>query len=354
MKSVNEIANNVFRRREEYLSQKKRRKMLFQRISAIIPICLVVVLMMATLGTCYAFAVGIGIADDFLNFFEGQSESVLSVSQQKHIEEAVAEVGESITCNDVTVTVKSAYADGPLAYIMLDVEAPESVSLDAYGLHFDTAARDLLRGNNPEKYLNTTGFGTADIIVADKDDNENTTTIMLRVNTLRLPGSQFSFADGYTRTLILDTLSAYEETYPYTQYTIADGTWKFNIDFVDVNQGEKELLSTPIQMQAIRGCSTDGMPVTVNSIRMQGLGLTFYYDVNTGDTPEAGSFGPVQIQMKDGTRINARPGMCLSLGKEYGSDYTCSYIAESPIVFADVDCIIINDEVTIPFNSINE
>lgn len=349
MKSANEIANNVFRRRDEYLSQRKQRKIIFQRISAIIPICVVVVLMLTTLGTCYAFAAGFGIVDDFLNFFEGRSERVLSASQQAHIEEAVAEVGESITCNDVTVTLKSAYADGSLAYILLDVEAPESVSLDAYGLHFDTAARELLRGNNPKKYLNTTGFGTADIIVADNDGNENTTTIMLRVNTLRLPGSQFSFADGYTRTLILDSLSAYEETYPYTQYTIADGTWKFNIDFVDVNQGEKELLSTPTQMQAIRGCSTDGMPVTVNSIRMQGLGLTFYYDVNAGDTPEAGTFGPVQIQMKDGTRIDAHSNMSLSLGKESGSDYICSYIAESPIVFADVDCIIINNELIIPF-----
>lgn len=353
MKSVDKIANSVFQRRDEYVARRKRRQMIFRRISVVIPVCLIVVLMLTTFGTCYAFAVSFGVADDYLNFFKGQSGIELSVAQQK--EEAVAEVGESITCNGVTVTAKSAYADGSMAYVLVDVEAPETVSIDTLqGLGFDFAGRELVRGENPERFLNINDLRVEFKKVPDYDKMENTASFMIRVDSIRLPGSKFSFADGYTRTLILDTLSAYKETYPYSKYTIADGTWKFNIDFVDVSQGEVELLSNPVQMRAVRSCSNDCMTAIVKSISVGSLGLTLDYDVKAGEMPEPGDFGPIKIQLKDGTVIAAHLGMSTSLGNEYGSDYTCSYIAESPIIFSDVDCVIINDEVKIPFNSIDK
>ena len=122
MKNSKEVANNVLRRRDAYQESKRKKEIFFQRITTSMTAAGLVVCMVFCLGVGYVFAAAFGVIDDFLGFFEKRNGSALSEKQQQYVEQACAEIGESVTYDGVTVTVQGAITDGKTYYIYLEKE----------------------------------------------------------------------------------------------------------------------------------------------------------------------------------------------------------------------------------------
>lgn len=355
MKDYHEVAQDVFRRRDAYEGQKQYKAAVFRCISAAMSGVAAVIMILCTAGTCYVLAASVGVIDDFLGIFADRTNTQLSDKQQQYIEEAVAELGESVSCDGYTVTAEGAFTDGTVAYILLDIEAPEGVAIDGLGVGFHTAAKEIVRGDNPEKLLNIDGLSMAYIPIDDHDGSDHTTSVLLQISCIRLNGSTYSFADGYARYLELSEIHYYMEEYPYSCEVIAEGNWNFEILFAQTQAGEVELLTTPIHLPMQRTMTDDYVDTTISSIRMKGLGIDFYYTIDADDVQEPGDFGDVQIVMKDGSIVNAHPrtGISVENGTPGNTVFSCNYIAQAPIVFDEVDHIELGGETVIQMPSVH-
>lgn len=348
MKGYEEVARDVFRRRDAYEEKIRRRGQILRRVTTVMSVFATTVLILCTVGVCYAIAAGVGVVDDFLGIFGPASEQNLSDEQKQYIVEAVAEIGESVTCDGFTVTAKGAFTDGTTAYVLLDVTAPEGVSIEQ-GIGFDVDAKQIFRGDNPEKYLDGTGLGYGFSNIDDGDGKANTTTVLFDIESTATPGGSFSFADGYDRYLELTDLGAYLETYPYSRYTIADGTWKFKIQFEDVGTEEVELLSFPMPLTIRRTLSADEMNVILSSIRLKGLSLSIFYTIDQGEIPEPGDFDNVEIILKDGSTVTAY----LRASQFVGNDlYFGGFVTGAPVPLEEVDHIVLQGEHVIPVQGV--
>lgn len=349
MKSYEEIARNVFRRRKEYEQKQREREAALRRVTTALSAVMIAVMILFSAGTCYVLATSLNIFDDFLGIFTNRANAPLSDNQEQFIEGAVAEIGERVTCNGYTVTAKGAFTDGTVAYVLLDVIAPEGVNIDDLAVAFHTEAKEIIRGENPDKHLNITGLGITSIPIADNDGKANTTSVLIEISCVRLNGSVYSFADGYARYLELRDLHYYLDEYPYSYTTISDGTWKFEIMFNAVHEGEVELLTAPMRMQIQRMTVTDYVDATISSIRLKGMGVIFYFTIDADDIQEAGDFGEVQIVMKDGSVVNAYPETAARVenGDSGNAVFCCYYITQAPIIFEEVDHVIVGEKESI-------
>ena len=108
MKSPEEMAQVAFSRREAYKEEKEereyRREILCRRVSAIT----MAVLCVAMLGVGGVLAATLDLGDLFWSIFSIQQGSSLSENQATYIEEHLADIGESVTADGYTVTVKGA------------------------------------------------------------------------------------------------------------------------------------------------------------------------------------------------------------------------------------------------------
>ena len=337
MKNSNEVANNVLRRRDAYQESKRKKEIIFQRITTSMTAAGLVVCMIFCLGVGYVFAAAFGVIDDFLGFFEKRNGSALSETQQQYIEQACADIGESFTCDGVTVTVQGAITDGKTYYIYLDIVAPEDISLEAlngHGLGFTRT----LRSENPYRHDVSSVSGGC-IPVEDYDGKSNTISMILQTTVMTPNHSEFSFADGYERTLYLENLSAYSDIYPFEQYTVAEGLWSFRFTFAQAAENDQpimEILTDPVICQGNR-LSGESFSVSVDSIKLNALGATLYYSYVPGSVREAADFGRIQIVMKDGSVVNAHPRSAVS-----GS---VSYVYDAPVLFSEVEHLIINNQI---------
>ena len=337
MKNSKEVASNVLRRRDAYHEKKRNNEVVFQRVTTSLAAVGLVVCLFFCLGVGYVFAAAFGVIDDFLGFFEKRNGSALSEKQQQYVEQACAEIGESVTYDGVTVTVQGAITDGKTYYIYLDIVAPEDVSLEAlngHGLGFTRT----LRSENPYRHDVSSVSGGC-IPIEDYDGKSNTISMILQTTVMVPNHSDFSFSDGYERTLYLENLSAYSDKYPFEQYTIAEGLWSFRFTFAQAAENDQpimEVLAAPVICQGKR-LSGESFSVSVDSIKLNALGATLYYSYVPGDVREAIDFGRIQIVMKDGSVVNAHPRGAVS-----GS---VSYVYDAPVLFSEVAHLIINDQI---------
>lgn len=352
MKEYDEVARDVFRRRDAYEEKMHRRKQVLHRVTTVMSIFATTALILCSMGVCYAIAAGVGVVDDFLGIFGAATDQNLSDNQRQYITEAVAELGESVTCDGYTVTATGAFTDGAVAYILLDVTAPEGVSIapgDVEGIGFNVDAKQIVRGDNPEKSMDGTGLGITFSNIEDGDGKANTTFVLLEIDNTVLPGGSFSLADGYDRYLELTDFGAYLEDYPYSHYTIAEGNWKFKIRFKDVGTEEIELLSSPVPLTIHHAISEAEMNVTLSSIRLKGLSLSIFYTIDKDEIPETGDFGNVEIVLKDGSVVTAY----LKTSQFAGNDlYFCGFVTEAPVPLEEVDHIVLQGNQSIPMQEI--
>ena len=268
------------------------------------------VVLLAAVLTClfvltgYATATSLGIDDALKDFFRERQKAPLSDSQENYVGDHAAAIGESVTCNGVTVTVGGAISDGTTMYILLNIRAEEGLRIEELPLGFDMEMKKL-RAEGEENDL-VGSVSTSCIPIADDDGQENTASMLMEYRVYPPLGSTFSFADGRSRTLQLRDLHYYAKEYPYDRKTVAEGLWEYEIVLTAPEGQETELLAAPVagSYTQISGNSVDA---TIHSIRAKGLSVTVYYTLAADAVQEAGDFGVLRFTMQDGTVVPAYP-----------------------------------------------
>ena len=339
MKNYEDIAANVFRRRDAYEAKRSEKHTFYRCITHALTAVGVAACIILCLGTGYVFANTFHKIDTFLGYFERRSGTALSQQQQQYLQEVYAEIGQSVTSADVTVTLQAAITDGTTYYIYLDIVAPENMDLDTLkGVGFNRT----LQSKNPNRYrISSVSAGC--IPIPDGDDKSNTLSMILQTTVTKPTDSPFSFADGYERTLCLETLFAYADEYPYAQYPLANGTWRFSFTFANAAENQPpsiEVLSAPILCQG-KQLSGQNITVSVESIQLHALGATLRYRSQSGTGAEAIDFDNIQIVMKDGSMIHAHPRSAIS---DSSAGYM-TYVYDAPVLFNHIAYLTINDQI---------
>lgn len=343
MKDYHEVAENVFRRRDEYEAQKAARRQNWQKITTSLSAFAIVMAFLFTAGTCYVFAVGLGIVEDTFGIYDKFFAVSITQRQQDAVKSAAVSLGETVTSDGISVTAQSAFTDGTTALIHLKIVAPEHIDLDLYGLGFEVDFGGIVRGDNPNHPLGGHDGGVSQSPRDDLDGLKSTQEMLIRVNTFRSPGYNFSFADGYDRYVMLEGLYAYEPDYPYTRYQISDGAWNFKVCFDDsFSNSEKEMLDAPITMKCRKALYKVWQTATIHSVVVKGLSVTLRYTCDAGAVQEPGDFGfVIKVVLKDGTIIDAESNS----GSRLDGEFMQSFLATAPILVEDIDYIQIGDTI---------
>lgn len=344
MKDYHEVAENVFRRRDEYETQKAVRRQNWQKITASLSAFAIVIAFLFTAGTCYVFAVGLGIVEDTFGIYDKFFTVAITQKQQDAVKSAAVPLGQTVTSDGISVTAQSAFTDGTTAYVLLKIVAPEHIDLDQYGIHFNIDDRGIIRGDNPSKRLGTIDGGTAQSPLDDHDGAKNTMEMRIRFNTVAVPGGDFSYADGYDRYLMLEGLYMYGAEYPFPMYQISDGEWNFRIRFDDsFSNTEKEMLDAPITMKCRRAMYRVWQTATVHSVVVKGLGVTLRYTYDAGAVQEPGDFAlTIKVVLTDGTIIDVHGK---SGSKEDNGEFVSNFLAAAPILVEDIAYIQIGETI---------
>ncbi len=330
MKHYNEVAENVLRRRDEFDAKKKRRQQAMHRAGTILTAIAMIICFLGTIGTCYVVAVYIGAGDWFKTYFHNQDDPTLTTEQQEYIDDNAAKDIQSVTCNDVTVTVQSAITDGRVAYVLLDISGPDNMVLDEYNF-----SSDFILGN-----------GSTYINIDDDDGLANTASLVLRLYTSSPAFSEFSYSGKNTLNLLLKNLYRTQKNAPFTKTTLARGEWRFLIHFDFPNDTEYlDILKEPITVYSAN-LYGDPYPFILTSFRLRGLSAECLYTFPEGTTQQASDFGDFQIVMKDGTVVVAHPKSASAQTSGSTEEYPlgdCTYLFDAPVVFDEIDYILLND-----------
>jgi len=294
---------------------------------------IMVAAMLTCLLTCCAVASSLGIGESFKAFFGGMQGLPLSEGQQAYIDTRAASVGESVTQDGVTVTVKGAITDGTMAYILLDVKTGEGVVIDDRTLGFDVGFKRL----KMQEEVHLSGVSATCIPLSDHDGLAHTASMVIQYTVYSFADGGFSFADGKERLLELRNFRYYAQEHPYAAQTLAEGAWEYEIAFDVVENKTVELLQNPIAASytQISGRQVDAV---ITSVAAKGLSADVYYTITAGEVQEGGDFGILELVMKDGGIVKAYPekaGKAVwveeGVPTANGGEFYCTYAFEGPV-----------------------
>lgn len=334
MKSPEEMAQVAFSRREAYKKEKEereyRRETFCRRASAIT----MAVLCVVVLGVGGVLAATLDLGDLFQSFFSIRQGSSLSKNQTTYIEEHIADIGESVTQDGYTVTLKGALTDGTTAHILVDIIAPEGQNIESIEPGFYLDICNMVQEGQEDAHIYS--VSTTFYSIPDNDGKENTRTVLMLYN---IYGSNFSLADGRKRDLYLSDIWYVENEYPYTFNIVTEGPWHFEFAFDAVDDREVELLKAPIHSSYTQ-ISGELVNAKITSFLMKGLSATIHYTLTPGAVQEAGDFGAIKFVMKDGSVYNAYPKKA---GQTTNNCHYCTYVFEAPISIEDVVSVYIGE-----------
>lgn len=297
--------------------------------------------------TCCAAAAAFDAGGLFKMLFGRWQDNPVSHGQEQYVDGHAAAIGERVEQNGVSVTLTGAISDGVMAYLWVDITAPEGETIEQLPLAFDVSFDSLRQEGQEQDSISS--ISTSCVSVPDDDGRENTASVLIRYHVYQPRGSRFSFNDGRPRTLHLKELFYHEEAYPYTRKTVAEGTWTYTFSFTAVEERETELLVAPLQASY---CQISGREVEANiiSLRIRGLSAVVYYDLAPDAVQEAGDFGVLTFVMKDGSTICAYPEKAGQTAEvENGSlvpdsnCHYCSYAFEAPLCHEDIAALYLGD-----------
>ncbi|MBP3319472.1 MAG: DUF4179 domain-containing protein [Ruminiclostridium sp.] len=342
-----------------------------RRLRPLLAAALIAVLLLAGLvGGAVAYSQGW-----FSGFFRETTGGPLTQEQMAYLQEYEQVIGQAQTHDGWTIELRSILNDGTTAYIILGVTAPEGTSLEPR-MDGDTQLDFFGPGNGDMSQLLTCTKGVEwDSLhmdwVEDGDGLEHTKNYVIQMNPekggLVDPFGPKAVYHIYIENIIhkstdttyyqhlLDTkykgqdaiMFTHEETlrmHP-TKY-LAKGVWEFDLS-LSWNSPQKELLSSPITTQAWFYKDTMSEndlqelgDITLTSVILRPLSVTFSFE--SADYPDF-TLGrkKVWVVMKDGSRIGLLP---------YGAHGRASVdlLAEAPLVFDQVDHILMADGTVIP------
>lgn len=336
--AMNDIDGQFLReaREEGAPSVKPHRRKFVTLIAAIIAL-------MAVTATAFAAE---EIAGWFTQFFAGQSDTPLSPGQIEFIEENEQIIAETQEHNGYSLELKSVIADKEVVYVTIGLTAPEGTTRADLAT-ISTIGVDLY----DEHSMPGAAYGLA--FHDDMDGLENTIDLVL---DLKLAG----WNSGSNWTLLIDSLSReiYDEEYErelretkyagqtevmftqeemnrmYRFVTLAEGPWKFAIDLSRADNGELELITTPVTAQSYFSFEPyEVIPIT--SFILRPLSATIRADTEWVPSFSDGVDNLIYVVMKDGSQIK--------LLKQWGTTGIEHLNAESPIVLEEVDHVLLPD-----------
>jgi len=299
--------------------------------------------------TCYALAAKFGINDLFKDYFRSRQEVPLSEGQHHYIDDRAASIGESVMQDGITVTVTGAISDGTVSYIWLDISAPADQSIETLPLGFDVEFEKLRLSGQENDSIS--GISISCVPVPDNDGMAHTASMLIEYSVYQPRGSRFTFADGRQRTLRLKNLFYHESEYPYSLRTVAEGVWEFSFSFAVADNHCVELLNEPVLSSY---CQISGKQVdaAITSIELKALSAVVYYTIDANEVQEAGDFGILKLEMKDGTVIRGYPQKAgqtvwMSAGNLIpGTDcHYCAYVFEAPVRHEEIQSLYIGEQV---------
>lgn len=342
MKSPEEMAQLIFSRRDAYREgMTSRRKAVWRRASVITAAALCT----AILGVGGVLAATLDIGALFRSVFSSQQGNALSEAQSTYIETHMADIGDSVSADGYTVTLKGALTDGTTAHILVDIVGPEGIDLESVSPGFDLTMKGLCY----EDQHGISSVGATFLHLDDHDGKANTVSLNIEYNVYAMPGSNFTLADGRSRTLHLADIGYVETEYPYAFRHVAEGPWVFKFAFTATGNSETELLQSPIS-GSYSQISGRQVKATIHSVMMKGLSATVYYTLDAHEVQEAGDFGAIRFVMNDGSELFAYPDKAgqtaeISNGELIpGSNcHYCTYVFPAPISCDDVDTVYIGE-----------
>ena len=241
MKHYKDVAEEALRRRDEYDVQRNQRKQMLRRkmITTLAALAIFV-----TVAGSITLAVGyISGAEWFTNYFQGRSEKKFTENQQEVIAERVLDVNQSVTADDITITMKSIFFNLSDVYLNFSIETTRDISLEAC---FPQA---MLKGFDGTIY--TSGW----TLSSSEYDAEN--NIMHYVVFMTLRGDndvqrKKIMQDGNMR-IILSELKRNEiieePELKRVVIPISDEKWEFDITFDEITEVYRPILSEPVTCQ---------------------------------------------------------------------------------------------------------
>ncbi len=253
------------------------------------------------------------VADLFVTYFREVGSQEISSSQidyiQRHAQPAVAQPVVTEADNGCCLSVRSALTDGRIAYITVDIAAPEDVSLEDGQVRF--YENPLLIPEQTDGLVIAPDGSSPDAMcdyetIDDGDGKKNTASIMFRV----LPAVKdpaVSPFDGSIHWRLLaggfekSTFSS--ETMAFTHMPLGEGSWEFDLQFQQMDTRSVEFVAVPVPMRASLLLHDEyDIDCTLTSFTLTGLGhsVKFTTDYVPGDQ-EILDIGDITIVMKDGT-----------------------------------------------------
>lgn len=287
--------------------------------------------------TASAFAAYRYIADQFDDYFGGVTEQQAVVLEQIGAGEIQAS-----TANGTTLTPLAVIGDDYRSYLKFRVEAPEGTQLPVID---DGSVFPQIFGDEEDEWYS----------IVDENGGELSVYINEMTWTDTEPGDNvlefvacFSsdvnhpvhFNDGKSKILTIKGIWLQDPGKGYTK--LLDGPWSFDIGFYS-GIGAKTLDVDGLSVKSMEDgveIEDNGRSITLRSMSISPLTLTYGYDYTISDPNVIPGPGTVQIVMKDGSIAEVIGGQ----GSDTGSYCEEDCIIQTPIDLDEVDYIQFGDQ----------
>ena len=289
----------------------------------------------------------------FQMYFSERSQ--LTQEQKDFLDENVVEVAPGQT----GLTVEAALTDGIQIFLKLHVTAPEDVVLlpenqdhvRGYSGNDDDMGGDIVTLDGK----NITNCGIRFLPVEDGDGRSNT------MDYMGLGMLQGDYDEKTHEQIPLDlknkTLKIHiQDFYQYVsnqdysdldKQLVVKGDWTFDFPVEEDSITAVELLKEPVKasleyldMEAEEKTYARVENTRITSVMLRPLSLDITYEV-PGNLQVSGSFGEkIKAVMKDQSEVQLRP--------QWGGSKTIRYFASGPVIFEQLDHILLGDGTVIP------
>ena len=299
-----------------------------RRPSAILLAAALAALLTATAFAAYQFL----IAEQFDGYFGELSDQQAQVMEQIGTAELPA-----CTANGTTITPLAVIGDDRHCYAKFHLEAPEGTCFPA--TEEELEALHIFGPTFEERYRIVDENGEALPIASsqiqwiDAAPGDNVLEFIVRFNSnIDYPAH---FNDGTTKTLTIYGIWLEGMDKEYTP--VLEGPWSFDIGFYgSIEERTPEVDGLDVRT-LVNGAEyeEDGMSITLRSMSLSPLALTYAYDYTTSDPRVMPGPGTIQIVMKDGSAVEVVDG----LGSFTDSYYFGEAILQAPVDLNEVDYI---------------
>ena len=334
MRNLDEITDEVFRRRDDFETARKQQMQTMRRRLTATLTAFAIVLSVGVVGVAAAVISG---ADWFAGFYSKTTKGELSESQLQYLAENTVDIQQTVTSDGITMTLGAVISSRNLFDVYIHVVAPEGMSLEGVNLGINDTFT-LVKENGEElKYC-----GGHFHYVEDDDGKAHTRTYALRVYAPTGGDDKgYIFSQGGPLKMTINGLS-----YGAMESVASYGEWSFELPFSDREEDEKVIITEPVVVNAYSTLKKEYVgKVKITSFTMYNLFGSGTFETVDIETMEnyLDAYVNVQVYFKDGTTARANSGWCSKNQVEFmKGNGTGEFEAgfSEPIILSEVDYVV--------------